>query len=80
MKQIPISKFQATCLAVLHRVKRTGEKVLITKRGLPVAQVVPPPPPPPPRESRYGCMKGTARELGDIVEPVAEKDWEALRG
>jgi len=39
-----VSKFKATCLARLERVRRTGRPLLITKRGVPIAQVVPPPP------------------------------------
>lgn len=64
-----ISKFKATCLAVLERVRKTGQPVLVTKRGKPIAQVVPPPPGRPKR-SGYGAMRGTAREIGDIVSPL----------
>lgn len=79
MDTMPAGKFKATCLAVLDRVKRTGEPVLITKRGKPVAQLVPPPPPEPPKKDTYGCMAGTAEILGDIVEPLGEDDWEVFR-
>lgn len=75
---MPVSKFKATCLAVIERVRRTGEPVLITKRGVPVAQLVPPPPPPKPR-SAFGVLHGTVEYLGDIVEPLGEEDWEAAR-
>lgn len=75
---MPVSKFKATCLAVIERVRRTGEPVLITKRGVPVAQLVPPPPPPKPR-SAFGVLRGTVEYLGDIVEPLGEEDWEAAR-
>ena len=34
MEQLAISKFKATCLAVLDRVNRTGQRVLITRFGL----------------------------------------------
>jgi prevent-host-death family protein len=79
MDTMPISKFKATCLAVLDRVKKTGEPLLITKRGVPVAQVVPPPVPEVPKGSTFGCMAGTAEILGDIVEPLGEEDWEVFR-
>ena len=69
MEEIAISKFKATCLALLERVRRTGEPILVTKRGKPIAQVLPPPPEKP-KHSGYGAMKGTARELGDIVSPL----------
>jgi prevent-host-death family protein len=74
-----ISEFKARCLALIERVRRTGQPLLITKRGVPVAQIVPPPLPEPARKSAFGCMKGTVEELGDIVEPLPEEDWEVLR-
>lgn len=76
--QISISDFKATCLAVLDRVKRTGQSILVTRRGEPIAQVTPPPPMPRP-QSWLGCMAGKARIVGDVVSPAAEEsDWEAL--
>mgnify|MGYP000489449142 CR=1 FL=1 len=75
---MPISKFKATCLAVLERVRRTGRPLLVTKRGVPIAQVVPAPREEPARGA-FGAMRGTAEELGDIVEPLPEEEWEALR-
>jgi len=79
METIAISKFKATCLSLLDRVQKTGEPLLITKRGKPVAQVLPPPPPEQPQESRFGCMAGTFEILGDIVEPLGEEDWEVYQ-
>ncbi len=79
METMPVSKFKATCLAVLQRVKRTGRPVLITRFGQPVAEVTPPRP----RASRadwLGSMAGTAETRGDIVGAVTdEKDWAAVR-
>ena len=42
MEQIAISKFKATCLAVLEQVRRTGKPVSITRRGQVVAEINPP--------------------------------------
>lgn len=79
METVSVSEFKATCLALLHKVKRTGQPILITRRGEPIAQVVPPPPPEVNR-SWLGCGKGTIRFLGDVVSPVMdEDDWEAAR-
>ena len=79
MEQLAISKFKATCLAVLDRVNRTGQPVLITRFGKPVAEVVPPSLPERP-ERRLGCMRSTLRITGDIVSPaLSEKEWEVLR-
>src|SRR4030042_1103704 len=45
METIAISKFKATCLSVLQKVKRTGRPVLVTRVGKPIASIVPPPTP-----------------------------------
>lgn len=79
METITISKFKATCLALLERVRRTGQPVLITRRGEPVAQVIPPPLPRQEDATSFGCMAGTAEEVGDILDPLPETDWEVLR-
>jgi prevent-host-death family protein len=38
---MPAGEFKAKCLAVLDEVKRSRQSVLVTKRGKPVARVVP---------------------------------------
>lgn len=70
-----ISKFKATCLAVLERVRRTGQPVLVTKRGVPVAQIVPPPSEKRTR-SGYGAMRETMRIVGDVGSPLPDEDWD----
>jgi prevent-host-death family protein len=78
MEEIAISKFKATCLAVMERVRKTRKPILVTRFGKPVAQVTPPPPLQRPKHW-LGDMEGTGRILGDIVSPaVDEDDWEAL--
>lgn len=79
LETIAVSKFKATCLAVLERVRRTKKPVLITRFGKPVAEVVPPPPAPRP-DNWLGSLAGTGRIVGDIISPVIdENDWEVLR-
>lgn len=78
MESVAISKFKATCLSLLERVKKTGTPILVTKRGEPVALVTSPPHPPKPKRS-FGCMKGTVITKGDIIGPLGEEDWEALK-
>lgn len=79
MEEIAVSRFKATCLAVLKQVNRTGEPVLVTRFGKPVAEIVPPSPAAQPRRV-LGQMRGTGRILGDIVSPVVdEDDLEVLR-
>ena len=73
-----MSKFKATCLERLERVRQTGRPLLVTKRGVPIAQIVPPPAPEP-KEGGFGVMAGTVRELGDVLAPLEEADWEVLR-
>ena len=76
---IAISKFKATCLAVLERVRRTGRPVLITRFGKPVAEVIAPPLPPRPA-NWLGSLQHTGRIVGDIIAPASdESDWDALR-
>ena len=77
METIVVSKFKATCLAVLEKVRRTGEPVLVTKRGQPLAEIVPASRPPEAKR-RLGAFADSARIRGDVVSPVAEGDWEAL--
>jgi prevent-host-death family protein len=71
METIAVSKFKATCLAVLQRVKKTGQPILVTRFGQPIAEVVPPRPPAAEREW-LGCMKGRAEITGDVVGPALE--------
>ncbi|PYV02331.1 MAG: type II toxin-antitoxin system Phd/YefM family antitoxin [Acidobacteria bacterium] len=78
METVPVSKFKATCLALLDKVKRTGRPILVTRRGEPIAQVVPPPK----RElpsSWLGKYRGDGEIVGDIVAPATdESEWEVL--
>ncbi len=71
MERMAISQFKATCLAVLQRVAETKQPVVVTKRGKPIARIVPTTDPVE-TTSAIGCMAGTAEELGDIVAPL---DW-----
>ena len=78
MDTMPISRFKATCLAALDQVRRTGRPLLVTKRGVPIAQVIPPPRATPPTGS-FGSMARSGEQLGDILTPLPEGDWEVLR-
>ena len=78
-EEIAISRFKATCLAVLAKVKRTGKPILVTRKGEPIAQVIPPPLPKQ-AKSWLGSLRTTGRITGDIVSPaVPESEWEATR-
>jgi prevent-host-death family protein len=73
MKTVPAAKFKANCLALMDKVQETGEFVVITKHGKPVAKLVPAE-----RERRnmWGDLADTVKILGDIESPVTN-DWEA---
>jgi prevent-host-death family protein len=79
MEEIAISKFKATCLSVLERVRKTRKPVRVTRFGKPIAEVVPPSI----QERRAdwsGAMAGTGRIIGDIVSPATDEDeWDVLR-
>lgn len=75
---MPISKFKATCLSVLERVRRTGRPLRVTRFGKPIADVVPAAPDKPAREW-LGSLRGTLKIRGDIVGPSGDlAKWEAL--
>ena len=78
MEEIAISKFKATCLAVLERVRKTRRPIRITRFGEPVAEVVPPALKA--KDKHWvGALAGTIRIEGDIVAPASdEKDWDVL--
>lgn len=79
MKSIAITEFKAQCLALLEDVSRTGEPLTITKRGKPLARVVPSAG----EKARYlqASLAGTVTILGDVVEPVlSPRAWNAVRG
>ncbi len=71
--KISAGQFKAKCLKLMDEVRNRREEVIITKRGKPVARLVPCDEKPTPI---YGCMKSTVTILGDIVSPVGEK-WDA---
>ena len=66
MDEVPISKLKANCAAVIAGVARTKRRVVITRRGKPVAEIVPPRRPKV-NKNWLGSMAGTAEILGDIV-------------
>ncbi len=76
MREIAISKFKATCLAVMEDVRRTRTPVRVTRFGKPVAEIVPPSAEP--NSSWLGSMEGKFEVTGDIVKPIRAFDrWKA---
>src|SRR5687767_1543856 len=69
-REIPAGRFKAECLALLDRVAETGESLVVTKRGRPVARVLPVETAPSP------SLLGSVRVVGDLLEPTGIS-WEA---
>jgi prevent-host-death family protein len=79
MHEIAISKFKARCLSLLEEVNKTKMPLRVTRRGIPLADVVPASPEPEER-AWIGSMTGTLKITGDIVSPVIDpEDIEALQ-
>lgn len=76
MKTVSISEFKARCLALLAGVRSSGEPLVVTRRGVPVARVLPP---------LAGGTEWLGRHrkdctiVGDVVAPALEiRAWKAL--
>jgi prevent-host-death family protein len=72
-QSIAAGEFKAKCLHLLDEVRQNRQPIVITKRGKPVARLVPVDDTPP---QAFGRLKGTVRILGDIVAPTGEA-WDA---
>jgi prevent-host-death family protein len=77
MRKLAATAFKAKCLELMDRVAERSESFVITKRGKPVARLVPVAETAP--ESLLGALRGLARETGDIVSPAeAASAWQTL--
>jgi len=68
---VAAGRFKAECLALLDRVEQTGEPLVVTKRGRPVAEVVP-------IRATRRSLKGSVTVRGDIIGPILD-GWELER-
>ena len=79
MDEMAVSKFKATCLAALDRVRATRRPLRVTRFGKPLADVVPP------RvaargSSWLGAMRGRGQLEYDLIAPVeGARSWNALK-
>jgi len=72
-KTMPAGEFKAKCLKLMDQVQARRETVVITKRGKPVAMLVPVEESPDPI---FGFMKGKVKIKGDIVGPILTlEEW-----
>ena len=71
-EMVSISKFKATCLALLDKVKRIGKPLFVTCRGEPIALITPPPEPEKP-SSWLGSFESSGKLVGDIISPALDE-------
>jgi prevent-host-death family protein len=73
MKTIPAGEFKAHCLAIMDEVQAKRQAVVITKRGKPVAKLVPIEKE---KDDIFGFFKGKIKVTGDIVSPaLTPEEW-----
>jgi prevent-host-death family protein len=78
-ENIPISKFKATCLELLRKVKLTRQPLVITRNNEPIAMVVPPPDVSNDK-TWLGSFQESGEIVGDIIAPVLdENEWSVLK-
>lgn len=78
MSNIPGTEFKARCLELMDRVAERHETFVITKRGKPVAKLVPLERKP--EVSIFGWLRAKGSITGDILSPEFPAGaWESLR-
>lgn len=75
-RRISAAEFKAQCLKLMDNVADQRLEIIITKRGLPVAKLVPYDEGTP---SIFGYLAGTATIKGDIISSPRE-EWDAENG
>jgi prevent-host-death family protein len=78
MKTMPAGEFKAKCLRVMEEVRKYRTPVVITKKGRPVAKLVPPDEP---KRTVFGCMADKIKIVGDVESPVLPpiQKWDMYR-
>lgn len=74
-KKLLISEFKARCIAELKEVQRTGQPLIVTLRGKPIARIEAI------RSKEHpdvllGARRGNAQIKGDLVETHFSGEWE----
>jgi prevent-host-death family protein len=79
MKSVAVSEFKSRCLSLLEDVARTGEPLLVTKRGRPLARITPSGNVAVARPQ--DTLRGSVSYEGDLLAPVVRAEaWNAVRG
>ena len=73
-RSVTTTELKARCSEILRQVARRREPVVVTRRGRPIAEIVPSQER---RETRFGFARGSIAIHGDIVAPL-EVEWEAM--
>jgi prevent-host-death family protein len=73
LRRVSAADFKANCLRLMDEVAQRRAPLVITKRGKPVAKLVPIDDKP---VDLFGYMAGTIKICGDIVSPI-DGDWTA---
>jgi len=72
-RTIPAGTFKAQCLAIMDDVQAKRQAVVITKRGKPVAKLVPVEEK---KDEIFGFLKGKGKVVGDVVSPaMTPEEW-----
>jgi len=71
-RHVAAASFKANCLRLMDEVAQQRRPIVITKRGKPVAKLVPVEEEAP---DLFGYMAGTAKICGDIIGPVEDSEW-----
>jgi len=77
MKTMLVSEFKAKCIAVLKGVEQSGEPVVVTRRGRPMARVEAVGDAD--RGKQLGALRGTLRIRRSLVRGDTSGDWEMVR-
>jgi len=71
-RSVAAADFKANCLRLMDEVARQRRPIIITKRGKPIAKLVP-------LEGKpldlFGRMAGSIKICGDIVSPIEDAGW-----
>jgi prevent-host-death family protein len=75
--EISASEFKKYFLSLVDEVKNKHSSFIITKRKIPVAQVIPLEDKNTKKKSYFGFLKGSIKINDDIVNTSFEDDWES---
>ena len=76
LETLQISEFKTHCLRLLEKTEKIGKEYIITKKGVPIAQIIPIKKR---TTSRLGSLEGLGKIRGDIVNFDTSADWEVLK-